>query len=128
MHGKLQLLWSNVVDYGRDYVGSIFLLLIAGICKRMFTYLSRRLGVQKDLTTKGDTMEKVLVDGKEFDMKLVISGGLVKIVGDYAGSGGAAKLEAGVSVDYFIDELKAKIPGQIDDAVLEIVKAALKAL
>ena len=128
MYAKIQLLLGNIRDYGRDYLGSIIILLIAGICKRMFSYLSRRLGVQKDLTTKGDTMEKVLVDGKEFDMKLVISGGLVKIVGDYAGSGGAAKLEAGVSVDYFIDELKAKIPGQIDDAVLEIVKAALKAL
>ncbi len=126
MIGKLQILWSNVLDYGRDYVGSIFLLLIAGICKRLFLYFKKRVGMQN--TIMEDTMEKAIIDGKEFDMKLVISGGLVKIVGDYVGSGGAAKLEAGISVDYFIDELKAKIPGQIDDAVLEIVKAALKAL
>lgn len=73
-------------------------------------------------------MEKVLVDGKEFDMKVVLSGGLIKFVGDYVGAGGSAKLEAGVSVDYFIDELKAKIPGVVDDAILEILKQALKAL
>ncbi len=126
MIGKLQILWSNVLDYGRDYLGSIFILLLAGICKRMFTHLTKRVAVQNAIME--DTMEKVLVDGKEFDMKLVISGGLVKIVGDYVGSGGAAKLEAGVSVDYFIDELKDKIPGQVDDAILEVLKAALKAL
>lgn len=126
MIGKLQILWSNVLDYGRDYVGSIFILLIAGFCKRLFSHFTKRVGMQNAIME--DTMEKAIIDGKEFDMKLVISGGLVKIVGDYVGSGGAAKLEAGVSVDYFIDELKAKIPGQIDDAVLEIVKAALKAL
>jgi len=119
----------HLLDYLRPYIfdiGSFFILLfVASIRGKLRRGSNESIQVQQNI---GGVMEKVIVDGKEFDMKLVISGGLIKIVGDYVGSGGAASLSAGISVDYFIDELKAKIPGQVDDVIFDIVKAALKAL
>lgn len=39
-----------------------------------------------------------------------------------------ANVAVAVEVDYFIDELAKKIPGQIDDAIFAVLKNALKAL
>lgn len=39
-----------------------------------------------------------------------------------------AVVAVSVEVDYFIDELAKKIPGQIDDAIFAVLKNALKAL
>lgn len=73
-------------------------------------------------------MEKVIVDGKEVDVKFEIKQGKIVLIGDYVGHGGSAKIELGISADYFLDELKAKIPGTFDDAIIEIAKQSIKAL
>jgi len=39
-----------------------------------------------------------------------------------------ANVVVAVEVDYFIDELAKKIPGQIDDAIFAVLKTALKDL
>lgn len=39
-----------------------------------------------------------------------------------------ANVAVAVEVDYFIDELAKKIPGQIDDAIFAVLKSALKDL
>lgn len=39
-----------------------------------------------------------------------------------------ANVAVSVEVDYFIDELAKKIPGQIDDAIFAVLKSSLKAL
>jgi len=71
-------------------------------------------------------MEKELLKGSEHEVELVMAGGKIGLAGDYAGKGGGAKVEFYVNSDYFFDKLKEKIPGQIDDAVIEVLKAAVK--
>jgi hypothetical protein len=67
---------------------------------------------------------KIGSDGK-YDLELVE--GKLKLTVAYDAGG----VEAGVSValnpDYFLDKLAAVIPGQVDDAVIALLKAALKA-
>ena len=41
-------------------------------------------------------------------------------------NGVTSEVKVGVGSDAVIDALKAAIPGKIDDAILEVVKAALK--
>lgn len=53
--------------------------------------------------------------------KLVVSGGFDSKIFD-------AGLTLALDTDAVIDELAKAIPGQIDDAVLQLVKAALKAV
>lgn len=64
--------------------------------------------------------------GTEGEVALVLSGGKLSLVAKYDSKGLDGEVKLSVDSDYFIDELKAKIPGQIDDAILEILKAALK--
>lgn len=61
----------------------------------------------------------------KFDLKLV--GGNLVVELKYEGAGGVASVSAGITAEYFIDKLAALIPGTLDDAVLGLVKAALKA-
>jgi len=58
------------------------------------------------------------------ETKAEIVGGNIVLVNETSG----AKIEVIVKVDYFLDLLKAKIPGTIDDTLIDLVKAALKAV
>lgn len=73
-------------------------------------------------------MEKTIVDGSEVDVLFEIKGGKFVLTSAYAGKGGEAKVELSVDGDYFLDKLKEKIPGKIDDAVIDVIKIAVKAL
>jgi hypothetical protein len=57
------------------------------------------------------------VDFKEGKLRLSVS---------YDGKGADAGLFVDIDPDYFLDKLKAVIPGQIDDAIIEMLKGALK--
>lgn len=76
-------------------------------------------------------MEKDLVDGKFLGDKgvydLEFKGGYLtfKLVLN-TGVGADLELAIKVGADALIDVIKAKIPGTIDDTVLDIVKEALK--
>lgn len=71
-------------------------------------------------------MEKAIGSEGKVDVKL--QNGKVYLVGAYDGVDMDAKLEVGVEVDVLLDKLAAKIPGKIDDAVIGLLKAALKAV
>ena len=63
---------------------------------------------------------------KELDVKIEVKEGKIILVGDYEGKIGGAKLELAVSTDQLIDAITAKIPGEIDNKLGELLKAALK--
>ena len=71
-------------------------------------------------------MEKSLEVSKELDVKIEVKEGKIILVGDYEGKIGGAKLELSVSTDQLIDAICAKIPGEIDNKLGELLKAALK--
>jgi hypothetical protein len=66
--------------------------------------------------------------GAEGEVAVVVAGGKLSLVAKYDSKGLDGEVKLSVDSDYFIDELKAKIPGVIDDAILEILKNALKAM
>jgi hypothetical protein len=65
---------------------------------------------------------------KEASVKVEIVNGKIEIVGGLDTSGADVSAKIVVDVDYFLDLLAAKIPGQIDDAVIALFKSALKAV
>lgn len=64
----------------------------------------------------------------EVSVKVEIKDGKIVLSSliDTAGLGGNVSLHVGA--DYFLDELAKKVPGQIDDAIIAVLKAALKAV
>lgn len=65
---------------------------------------------------------------KESNVKVEIVAGKIEIAAGLDTSGADVSAKIVVDVDYFLDKLAEKIPGQIDDAVISIFKAALKAI
>lgn len=65
-------------------------------------------------------MDKELYSKGEFQIS--IEGGNVKLMYDGKGMDVSLVLEG----EYFLDKLAEAIPGQVDDAVIELIKAALK--
>ena len=63
---------------------------------------------------------------KELEVKIEVKEGKIVLVGDYEGKLGGAKLELSVSTDQLIDAITAKIPGEIDNKLGELLKSALK--
>ena len=55
----------------------------------------------------------------------IVEGDLV-IKAGHASKGASAGVEIRVESDYFLDKLAEKIPGEVDDAVIAIIKGALK--
>lgn len=53
--------------------------------------------------------------------------GVIKISAGLEAKGLEADLSIGIPVDYFLDKLAEAIPGQVDDTVIALLKAALKA-
>jgi hypothetical protein len=65
---------------------------------------------------------------KEASVKVDVKDGKIQVDAALDTSGADASVKIAVDVEYFLDILAAKIPGQIDDAVIAIFKAALKAI
>jgi hypothetical protein len=63
---------------------------------------------------------------KELDVKIELKDGKITLLGDYEGKMGSAKLELSVGTDILIDAITAKIPGELDNKLGELLKAALK--
>lgn len=75
-------------------------------------------------------MEKDILDGKLGEIgayDLEFKGGKLLFKVSAAHSGFSASMEAAMDADAVLDLLAKKIPGQIDDALLNLMKAALKA-
>lgn len=71
--------------------------------------------------------ELASVSKGEVDLKVVVEKGVVKLEVKYDGAGANAGMYVELEADYFLDKLAAAIPGQIDDSVIGLIKAALKA-
>ena len=72
-----------------------------------------------------------LVEGKVGtigDYGVEFKEGKLMLVAKVEWHGLSSEVKLGVGADAVIDALKAAIPGVIDDAILEVVKAALKSL
>lgn len=66
--------------------------------------------------------------GTEGSVKVDVVGGKIVLNAGLDTSGVDVGAKIVVEVDYFLDLLAAKIPGQLDDAVIAIMKSALKAI
>ena len=66
--------------------------------------------------------------GPEANVKAVLGGGKISLVAALDTQGFDANLSISVDSDYFLDELAKKIPGALDDAILAVLKTAIKAL
>jgi len=64
--------------------------------------------------------------GSEGELQLEIKEGDLMLSVSHASKGVAASLSARMSSEYFMDKLKEAIPGEIDDAIIDLIKAALK--
>lgn len=71
-----------------------------------------------------DLIKKEL--GAEGEVALSLSAGKLSLSAKYDSKGLDGEVKLSVDSDYFIDQLAAKIPGQLDDAILAVLKAALK--
>lgn len=110
--------FTKLVDYLRDFgvellFGSIF-MLIRGLQGRLrkSLYRTQCLG-QMQTVVKEDTMDKVIPISSEISANIVIAGGKLK-------------LSVEGDVDALLDKLALAIPGKIDDAIIQVLKAALK--
>lgn len=59
-----------------------------------------------------------------YDIELV--DGSLKISSKYEGKGGGAQVSVFIKAEYFLDKLAEAVPGKIDDAVIALLKGALK--
>jgi hypothetical protein len=66
--------------------------------------------------------------GSEAVVTVELVAGDIVIKGNLGTSGLGAEVKATVNGDYFLDLLASKIPGQIDDAVINLLKSALKSV
>lgn len=64
--------------------------------------------------------------GPEANVKVVLEKGKISLVAGLDTKGFDANVQMSIDSDYFLDELAAKIPGGIDDAVISVLKVALK--
>jgi hypothetical protein len=79
-------------------------------------------------TLKGEFMDKEIVGadlGPEAHVDLKLVDGNVVVELKYKGVDGFASVQAGLSPKMFLDKLKVMIPGQIDDMIIEALKAAM---
>ena len=71
-------------------------------------------------------MEKSVEVSKELEVKIEVKEGKIILIGDYEGKLGGVELKLSVSTDQLIDAITAKIPGEIDNKLGELLKSALK--
>lgn len=72
--------------------------------------------------------ELASVSKGEISADVKFEAGKIVLSSKYDGKGADAEVKVSVEAGYFIDKLKEAIPGQIDDAVLELLKGALSKL
>lgn len=73
----------------------------------------------------------ILVDkpiGPEAGVKLEIVAGKIVLSGNLNSAGLGGGLTMSVDADYFLDKLAEAIPGSLDDAIIAVIKSAIKAI
>lgn len=64
--------------------------------------------------------------GKDGEYAMELKDGKLRLTAGVDSKGLDAGLYVDLEIDYFLDKLKDVIPGQIDDAVIEMLKVAFK--
>lgn len=64
--------------------------------------------------------------GSEGSYEIDLLDGDLVMRANHESGGLAAGIELKVKIDYFLDKLAEKIPGEVDDAIFAILKSALK--
>lgn len=72
-------------------------------------------------------MEKDIQLSKELELKMELKDGKIQLSAVYSGDQAGAQMGVTLDPALFIDHLAALIPGKVDDALFEVLKAALKA-
>lgn len=73
---------------------------------------------------KDDSLMKGNISSElEFDVKFENKEAMISL--GYAGKGGSAGIYGKVSAEYLIDKLAEAIPGQVDDKIFALLKAAI---
>lgn len=62
----------------------------------------------------------------EGQLELKIEDGKVKLIISYDGQQADASLTVSLSIEEYLDMLKAAIPGDIDDTIIDLIKVAMK--
>lgn len=111
MHEKLKILGSILLDNVVHFLWGCVVLLIP----RFRNWLLSKVisGTDARLVSKEESMEKVIPISTEIAANITIAGGKLKI-----------SIEG--DVDALLDKLAASIDGGIDDAIIGVLKAALK--
>lgn len=73
-------------------------------------------------------MEKEIAFGSEGSVDFKFSAGRLVVEVKHSHASGEAMIVVSEDVSYFIDKLAAAIPGTMDDAILALIKSAIKAL
>ena len=71
-------------------------------------------------------MDIVTVKKGEVDLEIKVEQGQVKLEVKYDGLGANASVIIALESDYFLEKLAKAIPGELDDAVISLIKSALK--
>ena len=70
-------------------------------------------------------METQILQKGEVAVDVAFKAGKVVLSSKYDGKGADVTLSLELESDYFLDKLAAAIPGQVDDAVIALIKGAL---
>lgn len=71
-------------------------------------------------------MDLMNIQKGEGSLQMKIEDGKVKVALVYDGKQADAKLEISLGADEYLDMLKKAIPGEIDDAIIDMLKLAMK--
>lgn len=116
-----------VWKFARYIGGLIFVMLIGRIRQKLRARTGQAFQVRGAINQgHGEKMEKVILDGKELDVKIEFKEGKLALIVQDEGKQGGGQIELHLSTDALLDKLAAAIPGTLDDAVIAIVKEALK--
>ncbi len=129
MNAKFHYLLDAVYNRLLDVAGiAIVLFLKYYLPKRLQTSAGPAFQVREAIKTKEEEekMEKIILDGKELDVKLVFADGKLSIEAVDEGKQGGGTLKLYISTDALLDKLAAAIPGTLDDMIIGVAKEALK--
>lgn len=70
-------------------------------------------------------LSKEIVNSSEMKLDIKFEEGKAKLIANYDGKGADAGVYIHLEAGYFLDKLAAAIPGQIDDQVIALLKAAI---
>lgn len=113
MHEKLARIADFLRDSALECVFGVVLVLIRSLRGRLRSRLFPIQRLQMQTVAKEDSMDKVIPISPEIAAEVKLEGG--KLV-----------ISVSADADKLLDLLAAKIPGQVDDAIIQVLKAALK--